>query len=228
MANITDIVDSVIAKVNTHTTDITDIQESSLSKVASNVLLSGNLALASSAVTKSNANVTYTGNGTSQSITTGISSVDFTVASNGSGYYHDRAAGDCIVKNDAGTIIESGSCVVNVSKVHIKARSGVEGDGWNTVVDGLRGTGKPIYTNDTRAEDDYPTYVPSFTATGFSLEPSLWANSSSTEYIAHQTLYTHIKWGLTNQGKRYLTAYNLLLGKRGNALRRRCNGRYDW
>ena len=39
--------------IDTNTNDITDIQESSLSKVASNVLLSGNLALASSAVTKS-------------------------------------------------------------------------------------------------------------------------------------------------------------------------------
>jgi hypothetical protein len=206
MANITNIVDSVIAKVNTHTTDITDIQESSLSKVASNVLLSGNLALASSAVTKSNANITYTGNGSTQSITTGIASVDFTVASNGSGYYHDRAAGDCIVKNDAGTIIESGSCVVNTSKVHIKCRAGYTHS--HLVVDGLRGRGNSISTNLTNAEGDISAVFTSFNSDGFTISGNTNGNENTFTFIAYQTLYTHIKWGLTSQGKRYLTAYN--------------------
>lgn len=191
--------------IDTNTSSIADIKESSLSKVASNVLMSGNLALASSAVTKSNANITYTGNGSTQSITTGIGSVDFTVASNGSGYYHDRAAGDCIVKNDAGTIVESGSAVVNVSKVHIKSRSLVSG---NEVFDGLRGVFKILYTNLTNAEDSSTETLTVFTPTGFTVGSNDWVNENLATYIAHQTLYTHIKWGLTSQGKRYLTAYN--------------------
>ena len=217
MANITNIVDSVIAKVNTHTTDIAtkadatyvdseiDAIPSSLSKVASNVLLSGNLALASSAVTKCNANITYTGNGSTQSITTGIGSVDFTVSSNGSGYYHDRAAGDCIVKNDAGTIIESGSAVVNVSKVHIKGRSEVED---NLIYDGIRGYNNHTVTNSTAIEviNDLGAQL-TFSLTGFTVL-GYKNNRDLTTYIAHQTLYTHIKWGLTSQGKRYITAYN--------------------
>ena len=206
MASITNIVDSVIAKVNTHTTDITDIKESSLSKVASNVLLSGNLALASSAVTKSNANITYTGNGSTQSITTGIGSVDFTVASNGSGYYHDRAAGDCIVKNDAGTIIENGSCVVNTSKVFIKTRNDSAS---SRVYDGIRGVKREIYTNLTDSELLDTTGLTAFTLSGFTLSGADdGTNTNNITHIAYQTLYTHIKWGLTNQGKRYLTAYN--------------------
>ena len=193
-----------------------DAIPSSLSKVASNVLLSGNLALASSAVTKSNANITYTGNGSTQSITTGIASVDFTVASNGSGYYHDRTAGDCIVKNDAGTVIESGSAVVNTSKVHIKARNIVVS---HLVVDGIRGVSKNIATDLTDSESAGGTSpslygtVSAFSSSGVSVldgSNSTYdnANGSGRTYILHQTLYTHIKWGLTSQGKRYLTAYN--------------------
>lgn len=183
-----------------------DAIPSSLSKVASNVLMEGNLALASSAVTKSNANITYTGNGSTQSITTGIASVDFTVASNGSGYYHDRAAGDCIVKNDAGTIIESGSAVVNVSKVHIKCRSVSPSN--NDIYDGLRGVSKRIFTDSTSGEVTNSTTV-NFTSNSVSLSGGDGnVNSSGRTYILHQTLYTHIKWGLTNQGKRYITAYN--------------------
>ena len=267
-----------------------DAIPSSLSKVASNVLLSGNLALASSAVTKSNANITYTGNGSTQSITTGIASVDFTQPYNGSGgtgkisvdtqayssstsvirvgssanasqytigekveikrntdgyrfiatitnivgnlldtdaaferlavqytvtevyagYYHDRAAGDCIIKNDAGTVIESGSAVVNVSKVHIKGRSFASN---NRTYDGLRGILKGISSNNTATEATFTDAdsFNAFTATGFTLGADAVGteiNRASETFIAHQTLYTHIKWGLTNQGKRYLTAYN--------------------
>ena len=182
-----------------------DAIPSSLSKVASNVLMEGNLALASSAVTKSNANITYTGNGSTQSITTGISSVDFTVASNGSGYYHDRTAGDCIVKNDAGTVIESGSCVVNVSKVHIKSRSGAYN---NIIHDSLRGDDNFIKTNETSSEGVATTLLTDYTSNGVTIGSSVAVNGSSSAYILHQTLYTHIKWGLTNQGKRYITAYN--------------------
>jgi hypothetical protein len=191
--------------IDTNTNDITDIKESSLSKVASNVLLSGNLALASSAVTKSNANITYTGNATSQSITTGIGSVDFTVASNGSGYYHDRVAGDCVVKNDAGTVIESGTAVVNITKNHIKSRTTAHN---HYLFDGLRGQSKFLEINDTDAENTDADRLSSFDSNGISVGADTGSNTNGATYILHQTLYTHIKWGLTSQGKRYITAYN--------------------
>jgi hypothetical protein len=84
----------------------------------SNVITQGNIAIDATTITKNFAAVAYTGNGTSQAIVTGISSVDFTVASNGSGYWLDRTVNQ--VKNDAGVVQASGSCVVNTSKVHIK------------------------------------------------------------------------------------------------------------
>ena len=174
----------------------------------SNVLINeSSLAIANTAVTKARAVVTYTGNGTTQAITTGISSVDFTVSANGSGYWHDRTAGDCTVKDDAGNIVASGSCVVNTSKVHIKCRSAAQ---HNIITDGLRGTSKAIVTNLTDAEGNADR-VTSFTNTGIVLSETGYyydCNVSAATYIAYQDLYTHIKWGLTSQGKRYIEAYN--------------------
>ena len=56
----------------------------------SNVITQGNIAVEATTPTKNFAAVTYTGKGTSQDIVTGISSVDFTVASNGSGYWLEQ------------------------------------------------------------------------------------------------------------------------------------------
>jgi hypothetical protein len=69
-------------------------------------VLSGILSLSNTVKTLGFDAVTYTGNGTTQDIVTGISSVDFTVASNGSGYWLDRTVNQ--VKTDAGAVVASG------------------------------------------------------------------------------------------------------------------------
>jgi len=147
--------------------------------------------------------VTYTGNGTSQDIVTNIASVDFTVASNGSGYYLDRTTFE--VKNDAGTVQASGTCICNVSKVHIKNRASAT---WNNVADGLRGVNKTIYTNETSIESSATGIVEAFNSDGFTVGDDTGVNANGSDHIAYQTLYTHIKWGTTNQGKKYVEAYN--------------------
>jgi len=97
-----------------------------------------------------------------------------------------------------------GSCVCNVSKVHIKGRSEAT---HNEVFDGLRGKGVCITTNDTRKEDAYDVLT-AFNVNGISLSSTGGINADTETYIAYQTLYTHIKWGKTNQDKRYIEAYN--------------------
>ncbi|WP_024955749.1 RHS repeat domain-containing protein [Sulfurospirillum arcachonense] len=149
--------------------------------------------------------VTYTGNGTSQDIVTGISSVDFTKPNNGSGYWHDRATGDGVVKNDAGDIVESGEIEVNTSKVHIKGRSAVSN---NFTFNGLFGAGRYVYTDVSSAEGSNLTTLSGYNSNGVSLGTNPNITGSTKTYILYQTLYTHIKWGLTNQGKRYIEAYN--------------------
>ena len=158
--------------------------------------------------------ITYTGNGTSQDIVTGVSTIDFTIASNGTGFYHDRVTGDCIVKNDAGTIVESGSIafkdvagVDGVCKVHIKSRGNTRS---NNIYDGLRGVNEVIWTDLTNVETDRSSNgggITAFTTTGITLGSDTQVNEVYS-YISYITLYTHIKWGLTSQGKRYIEAYN--------------------
>jgi hypothetical protein len=150
--------------------------------------------------------VIYTGNGSEQHIETGINSVDFTVANNGSGYWLDRSVNQ--VKNDAGTVVSSGTCGwgtnKGVSKVHIK---GISDDAYHMVADGIRGD-NVVHTDQTLTEQSsFCNLV--FTSTGFSMNGSpSWSNASGSTYVAYQTLYTHIKWGTTNHGKFYIEAYN--------------------
>ena len=179
-----------------------------LSKVASSVLLNTNsLSISNTLKTKNFAEVTYTGNGATQSITTGINSVDFTVANNGSGYWLDRTVNQ--IKNNAGTVVASGTCDwgtnKGVSKVHIKSRSNAY---YNVVIDGLRGSTNEIYTNITNSESTLYS-IDAFTATGITLSANFnYTNSPGDSLVLYQTLYTHIKWGTTNQGKFYVEAYN--------------------
>lgn len=162
--------------------------------------------------------ILYTGTGTSQDIVTGLSTIDFTQAINGSGFYHDRVAGDGIVKNDAGTIIESGNIafkdvvgVDGICEVHIKSRSIVAS---NLIVDGLRGPIETIFSDLTDAEDATNTErVKAFNSTGFTVGTAGGVNQNLATYIAYVTLYTYIAWGLTNHGKRYIVAYNPVTNK---------------
>jgi len=171
--------------------------------IAGVTMAQGTLAIADSTTTKSFAVVTYTGNGTSQSIGTGISSVDFTQAGNGSGYYLDRSTNQ--VKNDAGTVQASGSCACNVSKVFIKNRDDTND---SRVYDGLRGVTEHIFTSLTDAETTDANGLTGFTATGFAVGNAVQVNDSTESYISYQTLYTHINWGTTGDGQLYVTASN--------------------
>jgi hypothetical protein len=166
-------------------------------------VLSGLLSLSNTVKTLGFDGITYTGNGTTQDIVTGIASVDFTVASNGSGYWLDRSVNQ--VKNDAGVVQASGDCVVNTSKVHFKERTST---GNNMVYDSIRGVGKEIYTNLTNGEGNNIDTLTVFSVAGFSVGADTNANQSTIDYIAYQTLYTHIAWGVTSQGKFQIEAYN--------------------
>lgn len=151
--------------------------------------------------------VTYTGNGTSQDIVTGIGSVDFTKPNNGSGYWHDRASGDGTVKDDAGNVVESGNAVVNISKVHIKERD--TNNYHNAILDGLRGSEKVVYTDRTVAESGLNDTTVTPSPKGLIINGHyIFVNENGKKYVAYQTLYTHVKWGATNQGKKYIEAYN--------------------
>ena len=180
--------------------------------IAMSTVLAGELSLSNTIKTLGFDAITYTGNGTSQDIVTGLSTIDFTVAGNGTGFYHDRVAGGCIVKNDAGDIIESGSIafkdvtgVDGVCKVHIKKR-GI-GTQSHSVIDGLRGRLNRIATDSTATENTRASLL-QFSNAGITLENENFVNESGETYVAYIELYTHIKWGLTNQGKRYIEAYN--------------------
>ena len=166
-------------------------------------VLSGILSLSNTVKTLNFDAVTYNGNGGTQDIVTGISSVDFTVSGNGSGYWLDRSVNQ--VKTDANVFVASGECKVNTSKVHIKARSFASD---NIVFDGVRGVYKRIYTDLTNIEDSSTGSLTTYTDTGFTVGTATTSNGSAVTYIAYQTLYTHIKWGVTSQGKFQIEAYN--------------------
>jgi hypothetical protein len=192
--------------------DVGTIDNKTNTSIPLSTQLKGTYSLSNTVKTLAFDAITYTGNGTSQEIVTGLSTIDFTQASNGTGFYHDRVAGDCIVKNDAGTVVESGEIafkdvagVDGVCKVHIKSRGEAEN---NAIFDGLRGAGVRLFINTTGAEDPSLSTLSAFTSNGFSVGNSPTINKNLSTYIAYQTLYTHIKWGLTNQGKRYIEAYN--------------------
>jgi len=181
-----------------------------ISKVASSALINTSaVTIDNTLLTKNFAVVTYTGNGATQSIITGINSVDFTVAGNGSGYWLDRTVNQ--VKDDAGNVVASGTCDwgtnKGVSKVHIKSRTTADS---NSIVDGIRGVNKRIFTDMTAAEDSNPDKVSSFNIDGVTVvyDNDTTVNSNADSFILYQTLYTHIKWGMTSQGKFQLEAYN--------------------
>ncbi len=158
--------------------------------------------------------VIYDGTGAALSIVTGINSVDFTVAVNGSGYWLDRTTFE--VKTDAGAVVGSGSTdwktyddtsgetPRGVSKVHIKGRSIATN---NIIVDGLRGNNQVIISNTTDAEALYSDDI-IFLNNGVEVGNHGSVNTNGSTYVASQTLYTNIKWGVTNHGKKYVEAFN--------------------
>lgn len=173
-----------------------------ISQVASNVLTKGELALESTTLTKNFAIKAYVGTGIAQDIQTGISSVDFTKKNNGSGFWLDRDSFE--VKTDTDVVKESGEVKVNLSKVVIKSRSTTHS--WR-VFDSLRGSESSI-THTTSTETTATGELTGFTSTGFSVGTHTGVNGNATTYICYQTLYTHVKWGVTNHNKKYVEVYN--------------------
>jgi len=170
---------------------------------ASAGMISGDLSLGTTVTTKCFAVVKYTGNGTSQSIDTGISSIDFTVSGNGSGYWLDRSVNQ--VKTDAGTVVSSGSCECNVSKVQFK---NLDDTYSHSIGDGLRGVDQYLYTDLNQTETFHDQKVTAYTSTGVTVGSHGSINANGNEHVLYQTLYTHIKWGATAGGKFYCEAYN--------------------
>lgn len=175
-----------------------------VSNVVSSALVKGDVSVDNTTLTKNFAMVTYTGNGTVQDITTGISSVDFTKQNNGSGYWLDRSTFE--VKTDAGVVESTGHIEVNISKILLRGRNT---NGFNhNIYDGFRGANKVIYPNLTNAEEIRTGFLTAFTSNGFSVGNANAANYNNEPYIVYQTLYTHVKWGVTNHNKKYVEAYN--------------------
>jgi hypothetical protein len=103
-------------------------------------------------------------------------------------------------------VSQSGECLLNISKVHLKS---IDNPFNHQVCDGLRGAGFNIETNTSAAEiDESDDTLVSFANNGFILGNDEGISKSDAHFISYQTLYTHIKWGLTNQGEKYVEAFN--------------------
>ena len=92
-----------MGKLTQHLKDTKDYLNTRMSIAASNVLMNtSSVAIDNTIITKNFSEVLYTGNGDTQTIETGISSIDFTQSGNGTGYYNKRVGkGFAVVKDDA-------------------------------------------------------------------------------------------------------------------------------
>jgi len=101
----------------------------------------------------------------------------------------------------------SGSCVANTSNVHFKSRSS---EGNNQIYDGLRGVHRRVFSNLTNVEfHDDTDDLSEFTLNGVVIEGAqVGQNELDETYVLYQTLFTHIKWGMTSHNKFYVEAYN--------------------
>lgn len=185
-------------------------------------------------VTKNFVAYTYTGNGTSQSIVTGINSVDFTVDASancptlrtcelsatyiGQKIFLDRSTNQikiCTGEANAGQVITgkwTADWGINkgVSKLEFK---NLDQATEPVVYDGLRGVSKYIRTDSTQIETTELNGLTGFTSTGFTLGSWTSVNSSTRQHVVYQTLYTHLSGRETSQGKLQVEAYNPVSGK---------------
>jgi hypothetical protein len=183
----------------------------SLNTMASSVLVSGNKALDT---TQTLGQVThlYDGTGASNPLATGVGSIDFSVSSNGTGYWHDRTS-DCTIKDDGGSVVTSGSIALAVdgylSRNVIKGRTITS---HHNDYDSIRGKDVRIKVNTSDAEDTVSGYL-DFTSNGVITSTNDNAvNNSSHTYVLEQTIYTHLKWGVTD-GVKWIYAYNPVTGE---------------
>jgi hypothetical protein len=99
--NVKDAIDEVASETNLNTTAM---DNSAVSTYASQ-LIQGDLVLTNTEEVPTQVAVTYTGNGTSQSIVTNMSTIDFTQASNGTGYYLDRTIHNKVVPDSSSQLL---------------------------------------------------------------------------------------------------------------------------
>lgn len=193
------------------------------SQVASSVMSDGAVSLSNFINTKNFDAVTYTGNGTSQAVLTGIPSIDLTdktqATAEGSIVYFDRTTFEIKATVNHPTeledaVIASGETAVNTSKIHIKSLDeGVTNyTGNNFVFDSLRGVSNYIITNELNTEATLSGTITSFNSNGFTVGNVANVNFNTHNFISYQTLYTHLKWGVTNQNKKYIEAFNPITG----------------
>lgn len=186
----------------------------SISLAASSVLQNGDtsgvLDFVSTMVKLASEGVLHSGTSVSKPVVTNMESVDFTVASNGNGYWLDRTVNQ--IKNDAGTVQPSGDIALPkfISSVYNKGRTG--GVSSNVVGNGLLGVNKAIVTDSTSVELTNAEYIQSYDVDGVTLGTNAAYNASGYTYILKQEVYTHLRWGTTSQGKLYVEAYNPIIG----------------
>lgn len=134
-----------------------------------------------------------------------------------------------------GEEVESGEVKVNLSKVHFK---NLDTSHSHQVYDGLRGSGRLIYTDTTSGEESWETSLLSFGSNGVSIGNNPGINGATNSIVCYQTLYTHVKWGLTNHGKLQVEAYNPITkecmiyyegsGNKGHKLSHSLDVSLDW
>jgi len=164
--------------------------------------------------------IAYTGNGTSQTITTGLSSIDLTdstqaLVTTGLPVFHDRdnisgVGGDCIMVNSLSQVVDSGDITFDdygidgLIQVHIK---GLSVGTSNHDYDGIRGIQKAIMSDSSGGEFIRANSLLAFTSTGVTIGSDMNNGTNGATYISYVTLYTHLKWGIT-EGARWIEAYN--------------------
>ena len=143
-----------------------------ISTEASSVLMNqSSFSIDDFANTKGSLTHLYTGTGASHSLDLGVGFIDFTVASNGSGYWLDRTTNE--FKNDAGTVQDLTTPIVlaldankYVGKFEIKGRDTTN---HHTTYDGLRGVNERLFSNLSNAEDLSGNNLNNFTSTGVTI-----------------------------------------------------------
>lgn len=185
MSNLTAVVNNIISKVNTHTTDLSNKTTqiaTHISGIVAYHLLQGNLAVSNYTTTQGFNTTLYTGNGSTQSITTGIDM--------------STQWGNDVSEKFGGL-------------VWFKNRTAAR-DNW--LVDTIRGGTKAVSTNTTSAESSGSGYC-SFEVNGFNLlSPYVQNNTSGDNYTSWNFQTTHRVTGTTNHGKAYTCHYNPFTG----------------
>lgn len=185
MSNLTAVVNNIISKVNTHTTDLSNKTTqiaTHISGIVAYHLLQGNLAVSNYITTQGFNTTLYTGNGGTQSINTGI---------------------------DMSTQWGNDASETFGGLVWGKSRSGTTS---NAFTDTIRGVNNTIFSNLTNANDTAANRLTSFNANGFSLGSDTQYNASSATYASWNFQTTHRVTGTTNHGKAYTCHYNPFTG----------------